>query len=166
MALRKLMYLLRHDKRLEGQLQLVVDRLARDQAPELEMDVFSCELLGDDFLYTAPRKRPRPERQPLRRAPRADAALLRADLAPRLRRPFARSRVEAFVDDLLGGRGHALVAEAPLGCDEDYLRAIYLCAYGLDGGSTYRFERVAAAGARVEQNGYGVPAGTLRRRRR
>jgi hypothetical protein len=35
-ALRKIMYLLRQDKRIEGQLQLVIDRLARDEAPGVE----------------------------------------------------------------------------------------------------------------------------------
>ncbi len=160
-ALRKLMYLLRHDGRMEGQLQLVVDRLARDQAPELELDVFACQLLGDAFLYTAPRQRPKAEPQPLRRVARLDTDALRGALAPRLRRPFARARVEAFVDGLLGGRAHVSLAEAPLDGDEDYVRTIYMLAYGLDGASRYRFERIAAAPGRLVKGSYRVPAGTL-----
>jgi hypothetical protein len=38
-ALRKLMYLLRQDTRTEGQLQLLVDALACDAAPDLDFDV-------------------------------------------------------------------------------------------------------------------------------
>jgi hypothetical protein len=165
-ALRKLMYLLRHDRRLEGHLQLLVDRLARDQAPELELDVYACELLGESFLYTAPRQRPRVERQPLRRAARGDAETIRAGVAPRLKRPFARARVEAFVDALLGERPRVDLSELPLDGDEDYLRAIFLCAYGLDGGSRYRYERITGGAARIDKRGYGVPGGSLLRRRR
>lgn len=169
-ALRKLMYLLRHDRRMEGQLQLVVDRLARDEAPELELDVYACELLADGFLYTAPKKRPRPEPQPLRRRPRPDPASLAREVVARLRRPYSRGRVEAFVEHLLGGRAQAAFAEAPLGTDEDYVRAIYMLAHGLDGRSRYRFEKVrgpsgAEPEARVRRGPYRVPAGMLVRRR-
>src|SRR6266545_2549363 len=59
-ALRKLMYLLRQDTRTEGQLQFLVDALARDAAPDLELDVYRCELLADGFLYMPPRRRARP----------------------------------------------------------------------------------------------------------
>lgn len=165
-ALRKLMYLLRHDKRLEGQLQLVVDRLARDRAPELDLDVYACELLGDGFLYTAPKRRPRAERQALVRRARPDAEGLRRDLGPRLRRPFARGRVEAYVEELLAGRGHVATSEVPLDGDEDYIRTIYMLAYGLDGGSPYRFDRIAAADGPVRRGAFGIPAGALTRRGR
>jgi hypothetical protein len=165
-ALRKLMYLLRHDKRMEGQLQLIVDRLARDAAPELDLDVHACELLGDAFLYTAPKKRPRPERQPLARRPVSDAEALRPELAARLRRPFARARIDAYVDGLMRGRAHLAVADLPLEADPDYLRTIYMLAYGVDGGSPYRFERISAAGGPVRRGAYGVPAGSVVRRRK
>jgi hypothetical protein len=167
-ALRKLMYLLRQDTRTEGQLQLIVDALARDQAPDLEFDVYRCELLGDSFLYTSPIRRPRPTAQPLARRPAGDAAALRRLVAPRLRRPFARSRVEAFVDELLGARTSVPLSAAAPEVDDEYVRLIYAAAYGLDGGSPFRFERDAAAPEeRLERHGiYGFPRGFLARRPR
>ncbi|HET9490110.1 MAG TPA: Wadjet anti-phage system protein JetA family protein, partial [Methylomirabilota bacterium] len=166
-ALRKLMYLLRQDTRTEGQLQRIVDVLARDRAPDLVFDVYRCELLASGFLYTPPRRRPRPEAQPLaRRAP--ETAELRRDIAPRLRRPFARSRVEAFVEGLLGARAAAPLAEVAPDTDTDYVRLIYTVAYGLDGRSPYRFERdPAPAEERLARHGpYGFPRGFVGRRRR
>jgi Family of unknown function (DUF5716) len=174
-ALRKLMYLLRQDTRTEGQLQLIVDALARDRAPDLVFDVYRCELLTDNFLYTSPRRRPRPAPQPLARRSTVDAAELHSHVAPRLRRPFARPRVEAFVDHLLAGRPSAPLAEAAPDTDEDYVRLIYTVAYGLDDRSTFRFERDPASPeresgppeARVERRGiYGFPRGRLVRRAR
>jgi hypothetical protein len=167
-ALRKLMYLLRQDTRTEGQLQYVVDALARDEAPDFAFDLYRCELLAGGFLYTAPRRRPRPAAQPLARRPAADTADLRRLVAPRLRRPFARSRVEAFVDGLLGGRASAPLAEAAPETDDAYVRLIYTVAYGLDGGSPFRFEREPGAPEeRVERRGpYGFPRGFLVRRPR
>jgi hypothetical protein len=166
-ALRKLMYLLRQDTRTEGQLQRIVDALCRDQAPDLVFDVYRCELLADGFLYTPARRRPRPEPQPLaRRTPAAGD--LRRDLAPRLRRPFSRSRVEAFVEGLLGVRATAALGEAAPETDTDYVRLIYTVAYGLDGRSPYRFEgERGRPDERLERRGpYGFPRGFLGRRRR
>jgi hypothetical protein len=166
-ALRKLMYLLRQDTRTEGQLQRIVDALARDQAPDLVFDVYRCELLADGFLYTPVRRRPRSEPQPLAR--RAVATTdLRRDIAPRLRRPFSRSRVEAFVEGLLGARATASLGEAAPDTDTDYVRLIYTVAYGLDGRSPYRFDpQQAAPDERQERHGpYGFPRGFLGRRRR
>jgi Family of unknown function (DUF5716) len=162
------MYLLRQDTRTEGQLQLIVDALARDQAPDLAFDVYRCELLADGFLYTPPRRRPRPESQPLARRPRADTAALRREIAPRLRRPFARSRVEAFVDGLLRARASAAMTEAAPESDEEYVRLIYTVAYGLDGGSFYSFQANGGPPLdRTERHGvYGFPRGFLARRRR
>ena len=167
-ALRKLMYLLRQDTRTEGQLQLLVDALARDQAPHLVFDVYRCELLTDNFLYTSPRRRPRPAAQPLARRSAADAADLHRLVAPRLRRPFARPRVEAFVEDVLAGRPSAPLSDAAPDTDEEYVRLIYTVAYGLDGGSPFRFERESAATEeRVDRHGvYGFPRGVLVRRLR
>lgn len=166
-ALRKLMYLLRQDTRVEGQLQLLVDALARDRAPDLAFDIYRCELLAGSFLYTPPRRRPRPAPQPLARRPAADATALRREVAPRLRRPFARARVEAFVDGLLGPRPAVALSAAAPDSDEEYVRLIYLVAYGLDGGSGYRFERRADGDdERVESRGiYGFPRGDLIRRK-
>jgi hypothetical protein len=167
-ALRKLMYLLRQDTRTEGQLQLLVDALARDVAPDLVFDVYRCELLTDQFLYTPPRRRARAAAQPLAPRATADDAALRRLVAPRLRRPFARARIDAFVDALLGGRSSAPLSEAGPETDEEYVRLIYTVAYGLDGASTFRFERDPAAGdERIERHGvYGFPRGTVVRRRR
>jgi len=167
-ALRKIMYLLRQDKRIEGQLQLVIDRLARDEAPDLEFDVFRCELLGDDFLYTPPRRRTPVMARTLDRYPAADTDRLRREIAPRLRRRFSRPQVEAYVEQLLAGRGHARLADADLLGDDDYVRLIYIASYGLDRATAYVFERDAADGPRVlERRGrYGFPPGSLRRRKR
>jgi hypothetical protein len=167
-ALRKIMYLLRQDTRTEGQLQLLVDALARDRAPDLIFDLYRCELLTDNFLYTAPRRRPRPAAQPLARHPAADIADLRRAVVPRLRRPFARPRVEAFVEGVLAGRPSAPLADAAPETDGEYVRLIYTVAYGLDGRSPFRFERQAdAPDDRVERRGvYGFPRGTLVRRPR
>ena len=166
-ALRKLMYLLRQDTRTEGQLQWIVDALARDRAPDLVFDVYRCELLADGFLHTPARRRPRPEPQPLARRP-AETGDLRRAIAPRLRRPFARSRVEAFVEGLLGARATAPLAEAAPESDTDYVRLIYTVAYGLDGRSPYRFELESTSpDERVERHGpYGFPRGFVGRRRR
>jgi Wadjet anti plasmid transformation system JetA-like protein len=186
-ALRRLMYFLRHDARTEGQLQLVLDALAHDQAPETMFDVYRCELLAPGFLYTPPRRRPRPTPQPLARRPAADDAALRREVAPRLRRPFSRPRVDAFVDALLGSRDSAPLSAAAPETDQDYVRLIYTVAYGLDGASPYRFKRnpappearvpadpepagggeTAPGDDRLERYGiYGFPRGFLARRGR
>lgn len=168
-ALRKLMYLLRQDTRTEGQLQLLVDALARDRAPDLVFDVYRCELLADGFLYTAPRRRPRPAAQPLAPRPGGDPGALRRLVVPRLRRPFSRARVEAFVEELLAGRPSARLSEAAPETDEAYVRLIYAVAYGLDGGSSFRFEREPAGPDedRLDHHGvYGFPRGVLARRHR
>lgn len=183
-ALRRLMYFLRHDKRTEGQLQFVVDALARDQAPDVAFDVYRCELLAPGFLYTAPRRRARLAAQPLARRPATDDSALRREIAPRLRRAFARARVEAFVNMLLGARDSVALGAAAPETDEQYVRLIYTVAYGLDGASAYRFERHAGPGPadgrverpdepadgegeeRVERHGiYGFPRGYLVRRK-
>src|SRR5579863_1211243 len=49
----------------ETQLEFIVGALARGEAPEIEFDVFRCELLADGFLYTPPTKRPKPLPQAL-----------------------------------------------------------------------------------------------------
>lgn len=54
-------YLLRQDRRTESQLEFIVGALARGEVPELEFDVYRCELLSDSFLYTPPKRRPKTE---------------------------------------------------------------------------------------------------------
>jgi len=162
-ALRKIRYLLRQDRRTEGQLQFVVDALARGEAPDLEFDVYRCELLSDGFLYTPPTERPRPEPQALARRSATDREQLRREAAARLRRLFARRRVEEFVDALLAGRAAALLGEVPVDGDDDYVRLLYLAAYGLDGGSPFR---LLPSAERIRKGRYGHPAGRIERRAR
>src|SRR5437899_8930118 len=64
-ALQKIRYLLRQDRRTEGQLQFIVHALAKGDGPDLDFDVYKCELLADGFLYTPPTDRPRPNTQRL-----------------------------------------------------------------------------------------------------
>ncbi len=166
-ALRKLMYLLRQDRHTEGQLQLLVDRLARDEAPELTFDVYRCDLLADGFLYTPPAQRARPRPQPLARRPAGDPEAVRRDVAARVRRPFARRRVEEYVDRLLAGRPRAPLGDTPVEGDEDYVRLIFMAAFGLDGGSSYTFRPEDDPEARRRRQGpYGFPDGWLERRRK
>jgi Family of unknown function (DUF5716) len=167
-ALRKIMYLLRHDQRIEGQLQFLVDRLIPDDTPDIEFDVYKCELLGDDFLYTPPRRLPKVGSQPLDRKPASDPEKLRRVLASRLHRAFSRSRVEAYVDTLLGARHAAPLSEAAPDSDEAYVRLIFTVVYGVDGRSTYRFESNGGpAGNVLDQKGvYGFPQGLLRRKKK
>ncbi len=166
-ALRKLMYLLRQDRRTEGQLQYLVEQLARDDAPELEFDVFKCELLCDGFLYTPPTRRSKAAPQPLRPRRQPLSEHLRRQLAERLRNPFSRARCEEFVGALLGARQGLSMEEVPLEHDEDYLRAIHLVVHGLDGRGAYRFRATQdTAQPPVRRGAYTVPAGRLERARR
>ncbi|MCC7385221.1 MAG: hypothetical protein IT384_25460 [Deltaproteobacteria bacterium] len=160
-TLRKLMYLLRQDRRTEGQLQYLVDALARPDAPELDLDVFRCELLFGELLYTPPRERakagpqtitPRPRRSDLDRA-----------IAAKLSRPFARKRVEELVRSVLAGRDSAPLEEVPLEHDQDYVRLLYLAAYGFDGHSTFRLR---SSPVQIKRGRYGHPAARIESRGR
>jgi len=163
MALRKLMYLLRQDRRTEGDLQRIIDALSAEDSPEVELDVFRCELLGDDFLYTAPRLRPKLHPEPLRRAPALDPAAIRSEASASLRRPFSRARIDALVAELLRGRPYATLEDAPLENDVDYVRLIYIAAYGLDGDSPFRFRPSSVGGRPLRKGPYGFPRGRLER---
>ncbi len=162
-ALRKIMYLLRQDKRIEGQLQLLIDRMARNEAPDIEFDVYRCALLADGFLYSPARRLPRVAARKLDRPTPLNAMELRRGIAPRLKRAFSRTRVEEYVNRLLAGRQSVSLLEADLGDDDDYVRLIYIAAYGLDPRSTYTFTRLAGdCGFRLERKGiYGFPSGDL-----
>jgi hypothetical protein len=159
-ALRKIRYFLRQDRRTEGQLQFIVDALARGDAPDLEFDVYRCELLADGFLYTPPTERARPQPQALAPKSSTDPERVRKEAAARLRRIFARRRIEEFVDELLAGRSAASVREIDVQGDEDYVRLLYLAAYGLDGGSPFR---VVPSAERVRSGVYGYPGGNVER---
>jgi hypothetical protein len=161
-ALRKIRYFVRQDRRTEGQLQFIVDALVNDAAPELEFDVFRCELLAGHFLYTAPVARERPAPQRLVEQSTGNERI-RQEAAARVRRIFARRRIEEFVDTVLQGRSAAPMRDVPVGADHDYVRLLYLASYGLDDDSTYRFQPTHA---RLRATMYGYPDGTLEARRR
>jgi hypothetical protein len=162
-ALRKIRYFLRQDRRVEGQLQFIVDALAKDEAPELEFDVFTCELLGSTFLYTPPTLRARAEPQQLIQQPAADREKIRQEAAERVRRRFARRRVEDFVETMLGNRDAAPMRDVPVANDEDYVRLLYLASYGLDGDSVYRLR---LSDGTLRTGPYGYPDGSLMRNQR
>lgn len=164
-ALRKIMYLLRQDRRTEGQLQLIVDSLAHDTAPEIDLDVYRCDLLGERFLYPPPARRQRAEPQPLRRPKPADEQRVRNEAAARLRRPFARARIASYVEELLAGRDSVPLREASFDDDSDYVRAIYITAYGLEPGGPFRFRHDPEA-APATKGPYRFPDAHLERRRR
>jgi hypothetical protein len=159
-ALRKIRYFLRQDRRTEGQLQFVVDALARGDAPDLEFDVFKCELLTDGFLYTPPTERARPKPQALAPRSTTDREQLRKEAAARLRRLFSRRRIEEFVEALLAGRSAASLGEIAVDADDDYVRLLLLASYGLDGGSPFR---LIPSAERIRKGLYGHPGGRIER---
>lgn len=172
-ALRKLMYLLRQDRRVEAQLQFLIDRLASQDCPPLDFDIYRCELLGDDFLYTPPKRKAIAEAQPLPRRPPVDEAALRKKVLPRLANPFSRNRIEKYVLALLAERRAVSVSELELAGDPDYVRMIHVMAYGLDQRSPYRFlperDESTPQGTSIlqeERGPYRVPKGTLTKAKR
>jgi len=162
-ALRKLRYLLRQDRRIEGQLQFIVDTLGRGDAPAIEFDVYRCELLTDGFLYTPPTERPKLKPQALAARSTADREQLRKDAIARIRRLFARHRVEEFVDLLLAGRVTAPIDEVAVDADDDYVRLLYLASYGLDGNSSFR---LFPSADRIRKGSYEHPGGKIQRAER
>lgn len=160
-ALRKVRYLLRQDRRVEGQLQFILEQLARTDVPEPDFDIHRCELLSEGFLYTAPKDRPKPKPRTLRARSKAEDPLLRAEASAKLRRLHSRARVEAAVAALLRERTSADMAEVPMLGDSDYVRAMFITSFGLDGGSTFRFEHDPA---QVVRPPYSHPGGKIVRR--
>jgi hypothetical protein len=164
-ALRKLMYLLQQDKRIEGQLQQLIDALAQDKSPELDLESYRCELLAEGFLYTNPRQRRAAEPHALALPPLPDREKVRAAAAALIRSPYTRARILAYVDEILDGRGTLPLREIPLDCDEDYIRRIFIVAFGLDGAANFGF-RPAGNGNHPskERHGiYGYPSGQVER---
>ncbi len=164
-ALRKLMYLLRQDRRTEAQLQYLVDHLAASEQLEIEVDVYKCALLGEGFLYTPRRSRVRPERVALDRAEKGDPDALRQQAAQRVRRVFGRKKMEERIAELLAERDAIETDALPLETDEDYVGAMYAAAYGLDGRSTFRFD-LEGASEPVHAGPYRIPRGRIVKRRR
>lgn len=164
-ALRKLMYLLRQDRRTEDRLQMIVDAIAADTAPPLAFDVFRCELLPDGiaFLYTAPTHRPQPQPQPPQRPQKVDHDALRRAARERMNRPFSRARIEELVRALLQARSRQPIEAVAPTNDDEYVRLIYIALYGLDAASSFRFTPVDG---QIEHGQYTFPRGDLERRTR
>lgn len=164
-ALRKLMYLLRQDRRTEAQLQFLVDQLATTDV-SIELDVYRCELLSEGFLFS-PRKRRAPlERQRLADAAPIDLDRVRQDAAERVRRRYGRKAIEERVAMLLAGRRSMSTDALPLDSDDDYVAAMYIDAYGLDRRARFVFEVDDAAGAdRTRTGPYKIPRGRIRTKR-
>ena len=118
-ALQKIRYLLRQDRQTEGQLQFIIDTLAKTHVPDIEFDVYKCELLVGDFLYTPPSERLRPKPQMLTKRTIDDDERIRKQVARSVRRMFDRRRVEEFVDRILAGRGSVSIEEVPVETDEE-----------------------------------------------
>jgi Family of unknown function (DUF5716) len=157
-ALRKVRYLLRQDRKTETQLEFIVGALARGDTPEIDFDIFRCELLSGDFLYTPPTKRPKTSPQALAPPPEFDREKVYKDAADKVRRLFARRRIEEFAYEVLAGRSSASLDELMIERDPDYIRVLYLIAMGLDGSSSFRF--VPETG-RLKAGPYGYPAGRI-----
>ena len=162
-ALRKLRYLLRQDRRTETQLEFIVGALACAEAPELEFDVYRCELLSDNFLYTPPTRRPKTEPQVLAVPAGIDREKVYQDAASRVQRLFARRRVEEFVRQFLGARSSASLDELPVTDDRDYVRLLYVVGYGMDGSASFHFDPDTG---RLNQGPYAYPAGRLAQSRK
>ena len=156
-ALQRIRYLLRQDRRTEGQLQFIVRELARGGGPELDFDVYRCELLADGFLYTPPTDRPRPKIQRLSKQTEVDGDRIRKEASRKVRRMFNRRRVEEFVDEILAGQQMG-IEEVPVKTDDEYIRLLYLASYGIDRNSSFRFTPSAE---RVRKGMYGHPAGRI-----
>lgn len=158
-ALRKLRYLLRQDRRTESQLEFIVGALARGEAPELEFDVYRCELLSDSFLYTPPTKRPKTAPQILAPAPRAEREKVYRDAASRVQRLFARRRVEELVRRFLGARSSASLDELTVDTDQDYVLLLHIVGYGLHGSDVFHFDPDSG---RIHKGPYGYPGGRVK----
>ncbi len=165
-ALRKLNYLLRQDKRIEGQLEYLIEALAHDRAPELEFELYHCLLLSDQFLYTPPQRRQAVAARAL--PPRKT---LSADQTERivaaLKSSFSLSRIQAYVAAQLAGRASMPLAEIPLEDDADYIRRIFIVAFGLEPHTRYRFrwDREANQPVLEWRGDYGYPRGVIEAQR-
>ena len=162
-ALRKLMYLLRQDRRTEAQLQYLVDHLGGDDI-EIEFDVFKNQLLDPGCLYTPRKKRAAVERVALLRPDGGDPEALREQAAQRVRRAFGRKKMEERIAELLREKDSVATEDLPMATDDDYVGAMYAAAYGLDGRSSFRFE--VESSDPVTAGRYRIPRGRIVKRRR
>ncbi|MBZ5726798.1 MAG: DUF5716 family protein [Acidobacteriia bacterium] len=159
-ALRRLRYLLYQDRLIESQLEYLVEMLVRDSTPtfELDVDLYRCELIGDDFLYRSPRQRVAAGAQLLDVSPAASPHEIRRRMAGRIQRRFSRKRVQEYVTTLLDGRSSIGIDELPVASDEEYLRLLFITQYGLDGRSSFH---VVHQEGRLRSGLYEYPAGHI-----
>lgn len=174
-AARRVAYLMRHDARMEGQLQFLVDGLGAGRIPPLELHVYRAEFLGPDFLYTPKRRRPRVSNPKLRPRPEVDSSAADIAFARRILSPYRPEVIRRFVRAVLDGRSRMGMSELPLQTDEDYLRALHVVQHG--GGAArevgYRFIALHCGsrecanpwceGCRVRSGEYSVPNGRIER---
>jgi hypothetical protein len=143
-AARRIAYLMRHDARMEGMLQALVDGLGAQRIPSLEMNVFRAEFLGPGFLYSPRRHRAKVENRKLRPRPKLDESAADAAFVARVLAPYRPEAVGKFVREIMAGRPRISISQIPLGSDEDYTRAVYIVMHGAKtpGRSGYRFRPV------------------------
>lgn len=172
---RKLQYLLHHDRRFEGELEAAIEALRRPKSPELEVDLFACQLLGDDCLFVPPRARQRVLPPPIRRRQPVDEAAKRALAQALFDKAYGRPRLEREMLAALTSYTTMTPATFPVTNDNQYVQAIYRVAYGRDGKSAYRFEPTTCGGRRrcrqpacthcyLTFGIYRIPNGTFSRR--
>lgn len=170
-ATRRISYLLRHDRRTEGQLQFLIDQLGAERIPPLEVEVYQARFLGPDCLYVPRRAHIPVENAPVQPLGATDAAAARAALQDRLLSPFRQEMVNRFVRDLLAGRRRMPIREVPVTSDEEYVRLTYVVGYGDARRALYRFERTRCGDpactdpecgiCRVRSGSYSYPNGTI-----
>jgi hypothetical protein len=173
-ARNKLVYLLSRNRHVDGQLQRLIDRLTSGEAPPIPFDVYRCQLLGDDFLYTPPERRAPSVPLPLAEAIALNPPHLRDRAERLLRQPFGERAIREYVERFLAGRRRADAAEIPIATDDDYVRYICVLAYGLGHGAPYHFTPTVCARPGCAVVGcpdchrtagpYRVPTGTIERR--
>jgi hypothetical protein len=173
-ATRRISYLLRHDRRTEGQLQFLIDGLGSGRLPPLEVEVYQAKFLGPECLYVPRRLHVPVENAPVRAPGAGDDALAWQTLRDRLLSPYRQELVTRFVLEMLAGRRSMPVREVPVASDEDYVRLTYVVGYGAGRRSPYRFARIRCGSGdctdpgctvcRVVSGAYSYPNGTIERR--
>ncbi|WP_161607079.1 Wadjet anti-phage system protein JetA family protein [Myxococcus xanthus] len=174
-ARRKLRYLLQQHQYLETHLQGILADLGSGRLSDVDFELYRADLLHDDFLWTPPARRDRPVPQPLARVSKPDAA----DVAKQVKESFlhrtcSRRVINARVKQMLesmGGTERVRLDAMPVSDDERYTWAIHMVAYGLDGESPFRFERMtcgrpscvdpACTKCRTRHGSYVLPNGLL-----
>jgi hypothetical protein len=173
-ARRRIAYLLKHDGRMEGQLQLLIDKLASGSIPPLELQIYRAEFLSDDFLYVHRSKRKKIVNAALLQKPALDDAMGRSLLMEKLASGLNKKMISKFVLQFLGTRHSASIRELELQSDDDYLRILRILSYAHEPSVPYTFEALSCADQNCLDEGceycrfrcsvYSVPNGRLMRR--